>query len=93
MAIEAGDIQALLPQTVALAQMIGESIISMGISFKLYLVAEGKANFYPSLGPIMEWATAGHAVVSAAGGVVDIAGNELQYNKPDLHNTKFFVQI
>ncbi len=67
--------------------------ISMGSSLKLCLVAEGAAHFYPRLGPTMEWDTAAaHAVVNAAGGVVqDSQGEPLTYNKPDLHNPEFFV--
>lgn len=67
--------------------------ISMGSSLKLCLVAEGAAHFYPRLGPTMEWDTAAaHAVVNAAGGkVCDTVGNELHYNKEDLHNPEFFV--
>jgi 3'(2'), 5'-bisphosphate nucleotidase len=67
--------------------------ISMGSSLKLCLVAEGLAHFYPRLGPTMEWDTAAaHAVVIAANAVVnDRFGNSLIYNKPDLHNSEFFV--
>lgn len=67
--------------------------ISMGSSLKLCAVAEGSAHFYPRLGPTMEWDTAAaHAIVLAAGGrVCDAVGNELSYNKPDLHNPEFFV--
>ena len=76
-----------------LAKMGDYDCISMGSSLKLCLVAEGTAHFYPRLGPTMEWDTAAaHAVVSAAGGVVnDSEGNELTYNKTDLHNPEFFV--
>ena len=67
--------------------------ISMGSSLKLCLIAEGRANFYPRLGPTMEWDTAAaHAVVKFSGGVVcDSSGVELSYNKADLHNPEFFV--
>jgi len=78
----------------ALLNKLGEhECISMGSSLKLCLVAEGAAHFYPRLGPTMEWDTAAaHAVVNAAGGVVrDREGNDLRYNKPDLHNPEFFV--
>jgi 3'(2'), 5'-bisphosphate nucleotidase len=79
--------------TTLLAQLGDYECISMGSSLKLCLVAEGAAHFYPRLGPTMEWDTAAaHAVVNAAGGVVqDHNGNELIYNKPDLHNPEFFV--
>lgn len=81
-------------RTTALLSKLGDhECISMGSSLKLCLVAEGKAHFYPRLGPTMEWDTAAaHAVVNAAGGIVhDKEGNELHYNKPDLHNPEFFV--
>ena len=81
-------------RTAALLAQLGDyECISMGSSLKLCLVAEGAAHFYPRLGPTMEWDTAAaHAVVNAAGGVVqDRDGNELTYNKADLHNPEFFV--
>lgn len=81
-------------RTTALLQKLGDyQCISMGSSLKLCLVAEGAAHFYPRLGPTMEWDTAAaHAVVSQAGGVVcNQNGDELCYNKPDLHNPEFFV--
>lgn len=81
-------------RTAALLQKLGShECISMGSSLKLCLVAEGAAHFYPRLGPTMEWDTAAaHAVVNVSGGVVqDKAGIDLIYNKPDLHNSEFFV--
>ncbi|MBD3309652.1 3'(2'),5'-bisphosphate nucleotidase CysQ, partial [Candidatus Woesearchaeota archaeon] len=43
-------------------------LVSAGSSVKLCLVAEGKADIYPRLGPTMEWDTAAaHAVVKSAG--------------------------
>jgi len=69
------------------------SLVSMGSSLKLCLVAEGEADCYPRLGPTMEWDTAAaHAVVSAAGGrVAAFDGESLRYNKEDLHNPHFIV--
>ncbi|MFV1992585.1 MAG: 3'(2'),5'-bisphosphate nucleotidase CysQ [Acidiferrobacterales bacterium] len=69
-------------------------ILCMGSSLKLCLVAEGKADVYPRLGPTYEWDTgAAHAVVNCAGGkVVDLQGNELTYNKASLLNPEFIVQ-
>jgi len=81
-------------RTTALLERLGDhQCISMGSSLKLCLIAEGAAHLYPRLGPTMEWDTAAaHAVVSEAGGVVcDRSGNNLQYNKADLHNPEFFV--
>jgi 3'(2'), 5'-bisphosphate nucleotidase len=81
-------------RTEALLEQLGDyQCISMGSSLKLCLVAEGAAHFYPRLGPTMEWDTAAaHAVVNAAGGIVcNMAGDELIYNKVDLHNPEFLV--
>lgn len=81
-------------RTEALLKQLGDhQCISMGSSLKLCLVAEGAAHFYPRLGPTMEWDTAAaHAVVNAAGGIVcNMKGEELRYNKVDLHNPEFLV--
>lgn len=69
-------------------------IVSMGSSLKLCLVAEGKADIYPRLGPTSEWDTAAaQAVVEAAGGrVTDTGMNQLCYNsKESLLNPHFLV--
>lgn len=69
-------------------------IISMGSSLKLCLVAEGKADIYPRLGPTSEWDTAAaQAVVEAAGGrVTDTEMKPLAYNtKESFLNPYFFV--
>lgn len=66
----------------------------MGSSLKFCLVAEGKADVYPRLGPTSEWDTAAaQAVVEQAGGVVlQLDGNPLSYNnKPDILNPSFLV--
>jgi 3'(2'), 5'-bisphosphate nucleotidase len=67
--------------------------IGMGSSLKICLVAEGAADFYPRLGPTMEWDTAAaQCVVEAAGGsITDISGRALKYNKSDMHNPDFIV--
>jgi len=67
--------------------------LPVGSSLKLCVVAEGKADLYPRLGPTMEWDTAaGHAVVLAAGGSVNIPeGDTLAYNKKNLLNPYFIV--
>ena len=77
-----------------LAQLGRHELISMGSSLKFCAVAEGKADFYPRLGPTSEWDTAAaHAVVVAAGGsVVKLDGQPLQYNlKDSLLNPEFLV--
>jgi 3'(2'), 5'-bisphosphate nucleotidase len=69
-------------------------LVSMGSSLKFCLVAEGKADFYPRLGPTSEWDTAAaHAVVAAAGGrIVTLKGQPLQYNrKASYLNPEFLV--
>ena len=69
-------------------------IVSMGSSLKLCLVAEGKADIYPRLGPTSEWDTAAaQAVVEAAGGMVtDTKMQPLRYNtKESLLNPHFLV--
>ena len=65
--------------------------VSIGSSLKFCLVASGEADFYPRLGPTMEWDTAaGHAVLAAAGGMVLAPdGSPLRYGKPGFRNTSF----
>jgi 3'(2'), 5'-bisphosphate nucleotidase len=79
----------------ALLGKLGEhELVSMGSSLKLCLIAEGKADFYPRLGPTSEWDTAAaQAVVEAAGGqVVTLDGKPLRYNTKDtLLNPHFLV--
>ena len=59
-------------------QFSNTEVVSMGSSLKLCLVAEGKADLYPRLGPTCEWDTAAaQAVVEAAGGqVIDYKTNK-----------------
>ena len=68
--------------------------LPIGSSLKLCVVAEGKADLYPRLGPTMEWDTAaGHAIVEAAGGtVLTEDGTPLRYNKENLLNPFFIVR-
>jgi len=69
--------------------------ISAGSSLKICLVAEGKADLYPRLGPTMEWDTAaGQAIAEYAGASVyqHDTSKPLIYNKEDLHNPWFIVQ-
>jgi 3'(2'), 5'-bisphosphate nucleotidase len=71
---------------------IGQAL-PVGSSLKLCVVAEGKADLYPRLGPTMEWDTAaGHALALAAGGTVKTPeGKPLFYNKENLLNPYFIV--
>jgi 3'(2'), 5'-bisphosphate nucleotidase len=77
-----------------LAKLGPHELVSMGSSLKFCLLAEGKADLYPRLGPTSEWDTAAaQAVVEAAGGaVVTLDGKPLRYNtKADILNPHFFV--
>lgn len=70
-------------------------MLAVGSSLKLCLVAEGKADIYPRLGPTSEWDTAAaHAVLSAAGGEVKtLNGEPLLYNqKEDYLNPHFIAR-
>jgi len=79
-----------------LQQQYGEAeIVTKGSSLKICLVAEGKADIYPRLGPTMEWDTAaGHAIAMYAGcSVLQFdSGESLVYNKPDMLNPWFVVR-
>ncbi len=69
-------------------------IFPMGSSLKSCLIAEGKADLYPRLGPTSEWDTAAaQCIVEEAGGqITDTAMNPLSYNtKESLLNPHFFV--
>ena len=65
--------------------------VSIGSSLKFCIVAEGKADIYPRVAPTSEWDTAaGHAVLLAAGGLVDgTDGEPLHYGKKAFLNRAF----
>ena len=69
--------------------------VSAGSSLKFCLVAEGKADIYPRLGPTMEWDTAAGQVVAQCAGARIVnheTGRELRYNKESLLNPWFIVE-
>ena len=69
--------------------------IPAGSSLKFTLIAEGKADIYPRLGPTMEWDTAAaHAIVLESGKKVYEYGTDrqLKYNKENLLNPWFIVK-
>jgi len=68
--------------------------IKAGSSLKFCLIAEGVADLYPRFGRTMEWDTAAaHAVLAAAGGVVQtLDGQELTYGKPGFENPHFIAR-
>ena len=65
-----------------LARLGRHTAVPVGSSLKFCLIAEGRADLYPRLGPTSEWDTAAaQCVVEAAGGtVVDLDGLPLRYN-------------
>jgi 3'(2'), 5'-bisphosphate nucleotidase len=65
--------------------------VSVGSSLKFCIVAEGKADIYPRASPTSEWDTAaGHAILLAAGGLVDGPdGAPLGYGKRAFLNRAF----
>ncbi|WP_025885716.1 3'(2'),5'-bisphosphate nucleotidase CysQ family protein [Asaia prunellae] len=67
------------------------SLGNIGSAAKFVRIAEGAADFYPRLGPTMEWDTAApQAIVEAAGGhVLDEQGKPLRYGKPGWFNPPF----
>ena len=65
------------------------TFLPAGSSLKYCLVAEGRADVYPRLGPTMEWDTAaGQVIAEAAGATVARydTGGPMLYNKEDLLN-------
>jgi 3'(2'), 5'-bisphosphate nucleotidase len=69
---------------------LGEvDFVSAGSSLKYCLVAEGRADVYPRLGPTMEWDTAAGQVIAEAAGAAFArhdTGGPMTYNKEDLLN-------
>jgi 3'(2'), 5'-bisphosphate nucleotidase len=65
--------------------------VSIGSSLKFCILAEGQADIYPRAAPTSEWDTAaGHAVLLAAGGLVDGPdGEPLRYGKRAFLNRAF----
>jgi 3'(2'), 5'-bisphosphate nucleotidase len=65
--------------------------VSIGSSLKFCIIAEGRADIYPRAAPTCEWDTAaGHAVLLAAGGLVDGPdGTPLRYGKRAFLNRAF----
>jgi 3'(2'), 5'-bisphosphate nucleotidase len=76
---------------------LGEhELIPMGSSLKLCLVAEGRADVYPRLGPTSLWDTAAaQCVVEEAGArVTGLEGCPLSYQNPtEVLNPSFIVSV
>lgn len=65
----------------------------LGSALKFGHLAEGLADFYPRVGPTMEWDTcAGHAILEAAGGHLQkMDGGPLLYGKAGFRNPDFIA--
>ncbi|EHA13549.1 3'(2'),5'-bisphosphate nucleotidase CysQ [Halomonas sp. HAL1] len=82
------------PDLAAWLEKLGEhTMLPMGSSLKLCIIAEGFADAYPRLGPTCLWDTgAAHAVVLEAGGRVEtLEGTALSYANPSEKLNPFFV--
>ncbi len=78
-----------------LKKLGAHELVSVGSSLKFCLLAEGKADLYPRLGPTCEWDTAAaQAVLEGAGGKVEtLEGEQLRYSKPDVLNPWFIASV
>ena len=67
----------------------------MGSSLKVCMVADGRADIYPRLGPTSEWDTAAAQAIleSAGGGMIDLAGQPLRYNTKDRLLNPHFLAV
>ena len=75
-----------------LQEAVGQcGYVAVGSSLKFCIVAEGEADIYPRASPTSEWDTAaGHAILLAAGGLVDGPdGAPLRYGKNAFLNRAF----
>ncbi|QTP58906.1 3'(2'),5'-bisphosphate nucleotidase CysQ [Billgrantia antri] len=82
------------PDLAAWLDTLGEhDLVPMGSSLKFCLIAEGRADVYPRLGPTCLWDTgAAQAVVEQAGGRVEnLNGEALSYATPERHLNPHFV--
>lgn len=89
--IVASDYSGRNEQTKAFVEALNGVTTHASSSIKFCRLAEGEADLYPRFGNISEWdASAGHAVLSAAGGgVMDLHGAPLRYGKRD---DKFLIR-
>ena len=87
-------LDAFLQERIAVAGQKVRERRAAGSALKFCMIAAGEADFYPRLGPTMEWDTAaGHALVLAAGGAVEtLDGKPLRYRKPGFLNPDFIVR-
>lgn len=67
--------------------------VPAGSSIKFCLVAEGKADIYPRMGPTMEWDVAAGDCVYRYSAREGAHPSPLTYNKPDLKNKGFLIGV
>lgn len=67
--------------------------IRAGSSLKFCLLAEGKADIYPRMGPTMEWDVAAGDCVYRNSAKTGQHHSPLTYNKPDLKNGSFIIGL
>lgn len=70
-------------------------MISVGSSLKFCMIANGKADFYPRIGPTSEWdIAAAQCVVEVAGGkVLSLDGERMKYNQKESFTNSNFVVV
>ncbi|MGR2768533.1 3'(2'),5'-bisphosphate nucleotidase CysQ [Photobacterium ganghwense] len=84
------------PELAGFLENLGEhKMAEVGSSLKFCMVAEGRAQYYPRLGPTMMWDTAaGQCIAESAGAIVfDKEGQPLQYHREELLNPSFIVSL
>ena len=77
-----------------LGQFDNPVLLARGSSLKMMMIAEGKADLYPRMGPTMEWDTAASQIIlEEAGGSMKKIDEltDLVYNKEDLLNPYFIA--
>jgi len=67
--------------------------VPAGSSIKFCLVAEGKADIYPRMGPTMEWDVAAGDAVYRYSAREGVHSSPLTYNKSDLKNGSFLIGL
>ena len=70
-----------------------QGTVSAGSSIKFCMMAEGKADLYPRLGPTMEWDVAAGDCIYRNSAPQGFRSTTLKYNKPDLRNTHFVIGL
>lgn len=71
---------------------VGERV-SAGSSLKFCMVAEGRADIYPRLGPTMEWDVAAGDCIYRNSARSGAHTTSLRYNKPSLRNERFVIGL